>query len=147
MSVASPPRNTLRRDWEVLVVSVMVIVLALLLRVRADGQVVVGGLADYPLPPTCMSYALFGVKCPGCGLTRSLVHVAHGEWEASWRMHRVGGLLASVILLQFPYRIWSLRRRGRPPLGVRLPAVVGWVLIALLLVNWLWELVLPFWSG
>jgi hypothetical protein len=130
-----PARSRCHR--EALVVSSLVVILALLLQVRADGRVCVIGLEDHPLPHTCMSYAWFGVKCPGCGLTRSLVLLAHGDWAASWQQHRLGALMMALILMQFPYRIMALKRGGRPPLGQRVPHLVGLAVIGLLIGNWL----------
>lgn len=137
MSRATVPAAA-RRHREVLVVVGLVVVLSLLLDVRADDRVAVAGLAGYPLPPLCMSRAWFGVKCPGCGLTRSLVHLAHGRWLESWQAHRLGGLMAAVILFQFPYRVAALRR-GRAPLGPAFARAVGRLLTALLVANWLWD--------
>ena len=136
----SSPAAMIRRDREVLVISAVVIILTLIFRVREDREVYVGGLEDYPLPPLCMSYALFGVKCPGCGLTRSLIYLAHGDWAGSWRMHRLGILFGAVILVQIPYRLWSLRHGGRPSFGVWLPTCFGYVLIWLLMANWVFDL-------
>jgi hypothetical protein len=140
MSAHAERQALLRRHREVLAVAVAVTVLAFLLRVRADDRVILAGLPDYPLPATCLSHAWFGVDCPGCGLTRSLVHLAHADGRASWQAHRLGWLMALVVLLQFPYRLLALARGGEPPLGTRLPWLVGHLLIALLLGNWLWKI-------
>ena len=32
-----------------------------------------------PLPELCMLYSRFGVDCPGCGLTRTFIYMAHGQ--------------------------------------------------------------------
>jgi hypothetical protein len=71
----------------------------------------------------------------------SLVYLAHGDWEASCRMHRIGWLMALAVLLQFPYRIVALRRADRQFLGHWFPTAVGFTLIVLLVGNWLWDLV------
>jgi hypothetical protein len=122
---------------EVLVIAGLIVLLALLFRVRADGRVAVAGLDDYPLPPVCVSYAWFGVKCPGCGLTRSVVYLAHGDLAASWQTHRLGWLFGVLILGQFPYRFLALKRGGRHPFGAGFPAAVGYLLLFLLFGNWL----------
>jgi hypothetical protein len=127
----------IRRHWEMLVVASLVLLLSFVLEVREDGRVIVTGFGDYPLPHTCMSYAWFGFKCPGCGLTRSIVQLAHRNWLASWQYHRLGWLMALAILLQFPYRWLCLCRGGPSPLGTVFPQVFGYTLIALLMGNWL----------
>ncbi len=131
-----------RCHYEMLVMAGAAVLLALVLRVRDDGRVVLWGLPDYPLPPSCPTYALFGVKCPGCGLTRSVVEFTHGDWASSWHFHRLGWLMALAILLQIPYRLLALRAQGRTPLGTRFAELVGYVLIVLLIANWLMDWVL-----
>jgi hypothetical protein len=86
-----------------------------------------------------MSQELFGVRCPGCGLTRSFVCLAHGDWAAAWAYHRLGWLLAAAVLIQWPYRLVSLRRPDQRPLGTWLPKMFGYLLIAALFGNWLLE--------
>ena len=80
--------------------------LAFLLHELPDGRVALRGLPQFPLPQTCMSRALLGLRCPGCGLTRSIIHLAQGDWRESWHDHRLGGLLGIVIALQIPYRLY-----------------------------------------
>jgi hypothetical protein len=70
-------------------------------------------------------------------LTRSVIHLAEGDWRASWHDHRLGGLLAIVIALQIPYRLYALRRPKRPPLPIRWQVFLGYALVALLFGNWL----------
>ncbi|HEV3120150.1 MAG TPA: DUF2752 domain-containing protein [Gemmataceae bacterium] len=130
----------MRRHYEMLLIACAVLVLALLFEVRADEHVVVAGLPDYPLPPTCLSRECFGVRCPGCGLTRSFVHLAHGNWSAAWQAHRLGWLLMAALLAQFPYRIVAMIRGGRSPLGSKLPTLFGYALIGLLFANWFLDL-------
>jgi hypothetical protein len=118
--------------------SVVVVVFSFLLDVPSDQAVELGGV---PLPGTCMSRTLFGCKCPGCGLTRSLVRLAHGDWVGALRLHRLGWLMAAAVLAQFPYRLVALWRKKDYPLGRTFPKLFGYALIALLIGNWLLELV------
>jgi hypothetical protein len=129
-----------RRHWEMLAVAVAVVGLTFLLEVRTDQRVAFRFLPDWPLPETCPSRTIFHVNCPGCGLTRSFVHLAHGDWRASWNVHHVGMLLALAVVLQVPYRVIALRSPGGAPLGSSFPKYFGSLLIVLLLVNWLMNL-------
>lgn len=131
-----------RRQWEMLVIAIAVIGLSLALDAPSGDRVALGVLPQWPLPPMCASRSLFGVECPGCGLTRSFVHLAHGRWSDSFRCHRVGWFLAVAVLLQLPYRGAAIYL-GRLPLGRRLPTAFGTLLIALLLGNWLLGLLHP----
>jgi hypothetical protein len=124
------------RHWTMLVISLLVIILSVTLRLNPSGTVGAAWLPISSLPPLCGSRALLGVECPGCGLTRSFVALGNGDWRESLRMHRVGWLLAAAVVLQIPYRaysLWELRRR----LPQRSwPNWFGRLLIAALLVNW-----------
>lgn len=118
-------------------VAVLVVAAALVLEVPSADRVEVSGFRGIPMPGLCLSKSLFGVECPGCGLTRSLVHFFHGDFGASWRAHRIGWIMAIAVLLQFPYRIAALVRRDDYPLGKWGPMAFGYALIVLLVGNWL----------
>ncbi|HEV7404311.1 MAG TPA: DUF2752 domain-containing protein, partial [Chthoniobacteraceae bacterium] len=108
-----------------------------ILEVQPKGEVGVPGIPGCTLPPLCLAYAWFGVRCPGCGLTHSFVHLAHGHWQASWNAHHLGWLLAGLLLLQIPYRIHSLYVWPDNLLTVRVRQRIGRCLIGLLIGNWL----------
>lgn len=96
--------------------------------------------ANAELPILCGSRFLFGLDCPGCGLTRSFVALADGDWEASYTYHRVGWLLFLAVLLQIPYRtyrLWRLRTEVAEP---KWPRYFGYLLIVSLIGNWLWNI-------
>lgn len=117
-----------------LVIASIVIAASFLLRVESAEEV---KLSEFALPPLCLSRAWFGVTCPGCGLTRSFVYLAHGEWSASWHAHRIGWILAVLVVLQIPYRIHGLCHPGKPLLSRPVRSVISYFLIALLIGNWL----------
>jgi hypothetical protein len=127
------------RHRTILIVSCGVVALALLLHVRSDQRVEFIALPGLPMPQMCWSRSLFGTKCPGCGLTRSVVYLAHGDWRASLAMHRLGIFMAAVILAQFPYCAVGLIWKKDYPLGRRFAAIFAWSLIALLIGNWLFD--------
>jgi hypothetical protein len=128
------------RHRMMLVVASIAVVLSLLFNVRDDQRVEIRWLPGIPMPEMCWSRSVFGVKCPGCGLTRSIVYLAHGDWRASWKMHRVGFAMALAILAQFPYCIVGLRYKKDYPLGHRFVSIVAWALIVLLIGNWLYDI-------
>lgn len=125
------------RHWSVLIISLIVIALSFLLNVGDGGRVAVSGWASFPVPELCSSRAWFGVSCPGCGLTRSFIYLADGRLVDSVATHRVGWILALVIVLQIPYRIYALRQQPIGGLNSRWPAWVSTALIVLLIGNWL----------
>ena len=123
-------------------VSCLVVVLAFLLRVLPEERVAFRGLERFPLPPSCALRFWFGVKCPGCGLTRSIVQIRHANPKASLRTHRLGWLMAVVILIQIPYRALALSRLDRPILGPRTATVLSSLLIVLLVGNWIVDMLM-----
>jgi len=133
--------GSVQRHRQVLAIACAVGVLAFALQELPDGRVAVRGFSRVPLPQTCASRAWLGLRCPGCGLTRSIIHLAEGDWRASWHNHRLGGLMAVVIALQIPYRLLALRRSSRPLIAPRWQLVLSYALIALLVGNWLVDLV------
>jgi len=127
-----------RYHWTYLALACGAIALSFLLDIDAQGIRVGDSLR---LPGTCTSRELLDLPCPGCGLTRSFVSLAHGDWAGAWRYHRVGFAMFILVLLQLPYRAWRLRRVW--PLTrnqVWMLRTVGYLMIALLMGNWLWNL-------
>lgn len=137
----SSERHT--HDTTMLCIAVAVLVLSFALRVRADQRVELLGLSGLPAPEMCGSRLWLGIECPGCGLTRSFIRLADGDWSSAIALHRISPLLAFAMLAQIPYRLVLLV--GWPP-GRRFakspwPRAFGWVLIAALIGNWLLKLV------
>jgi len=120
----------------VLAVSLGVLVLSCLLSFNGESRLTLPGLGGRSLPPMCASRLMFGIRCPGCGLTRSFVSLASGDWGASWRHHRLGWLVFVAVVLQVPYRLWGLFHPTGHPLGQVWPHRVLMGLFGLLLLNW-----------
>jgi len=127
------------RDYHrtLLWMAVTVIVAAFLLHVRSDQKVELTFLRGWPAPELCQSRALLGWDCPGCGLTRSFIYLAHGDMASSLAVQRVGWLVALLVVLQIPYRLWALRSADGQPLGRVTPWVIAWTTIVLLFANWI----------
>lgn len=125
-----------RRHLEMLILCVLVLVASPLLAVADNERVAVRYLPGVLLPPTCMSREWFGVSCPGCGLTRSFVHIAHGNIVESLGAHRLGWLLMAAAGFQIPYRLALLFGSQRFELSNRISWTCSSVLIGLLLANW-----------
>mgnify|MGYP001824672890 CR=1 FL=1 len=64
-------------------------------------------------PTVCRFKALTGLDCPTCGLTRSVVSLAHGDTRASMRWHPAGPLfvLGALVLAALVPILWLRRRR------------------------------------
>jgi hypothetical protein len=126
-----------RWQWMVLVGACLFVVGGLLVDVDRDGSIGLTAARSLKLPVLCPSRLLFGVACPGCGMTRSVTHLLHGRLAESFATHRLGWLMFAAILFQIPYRAWRLSGRtsrfGRP----RVAELLLWGFVALLIVNWL----------
>lgn len=129
-----------RRHREMLAIALAALLGSFLLQVRSDDRVAPRLLGQWPLPPTCVSQELFGVRCPGCGLTRSFVNLAQGDWRAAWNHHRLGWALWIAVILQIPYRLVALRHVGRPIVSNWVPRFFAYALIGALIGNWALEL-------
>ena len=132
-------RALLDRHWTMLSLAVFIIVASFALRVRDSASVTLPWL-HIELPSLCGSRTLFGVDCPGCGLTRSFIALAAGDVNQSLQYHRLGWLLALAVAAQIPYRthaLWEVRSRI---VRRTWPTWFGNFLIAALLINWLWKI-------
>ena len=118
-----------------LILCVCIIIAAFLLDVD-DGRLSVFGLH---LPSTCALRNIFGVKCAFCGMTRSVVATAHGQFKSAFQLHPFGPPLFLFILLQIPYRIYSVAISPKEinRILVRASAVVFAALLAGIMANWL----------
>jgi hypothetical protein len=117
--------------------SVLVVVMAYLLVVVSPDRVAFRGFESSPLPHSCAFRVVFGRNCPGCGLTRGTIYLANGRFADSFAMHRLAWLFVMLIVAQIPYRLLCLTRGDRAPFGHRLPSIVVWTLMILMVGNWL----------
>lgn len=60
------------------------------------------------LTPLCPSKSLFGVVCPGCGSSRMLYCLLHGNWSGALHYNAVGTV--AIGLLVWSYLAWALAR-------------------------------------
>jgi hypothetical protein len=93
----------------ILWLSIAVVLLAATLQDRPPDEVFLPALKAYPLPQLCSLRRLTGYPCPGCGMTRSFIRLAHGDFAGAFRYHPIGPLFFLVVLMQIPYRWWRLR--------------------------------------
>lgn len=76
------------------------------------------------LPSICPFHNLTGLPCPGCGLTRAFVCLAHGQFTAAFIYHPLGPFLFAATLFG---ALNSLAGREMPRLSNRV-----WALIAMI---------------
>ncbi len=127
-----------RRDIEMLGLAIFIICCTFLLTVEEPRV----RLRIWPcllLPESCSTRIYFDMDCPGCGLTRSFIYLGQGQLLHSLHANRVGWILAACVILQLPFRIISLRRRGEF-LSHFVRRCLGWAIFLILMLNWLGNL-------
>jgi Protein of unknown function (DUF2752) len=127
----------------ILVICTAVLVLSLLLGIREERQVLVPFFGA-PLPELCMFKRMTGMGCPGCGMTRCFISLAHGDLRAAWRYNPAGPLLFAMLAFQIPFRLVQLIRirRGWPELRMGWWPQALFALLGVLMVGqWLLRLV------
>jgi hypothetical protein len=121
-----------------LVSSALVMLAAAILSVRGEKQVVLPVLG-LPLPELCYWRTTLGMDCPGCGLTRCFISMAHLNVARAWHFSPVGILLFGAVAFQVPYRLVQLRRINRFQRELEVPGLpyIMLAICVLLIVQWL----------
>ncbi len=128
--------------WLFLGMASVVILMSILMSTDGETKVFLPGF-ESPIPSVCSSKVLFGVDCPGCGLTRAFIAISHGEFWQAWQFNRAGWIVYAFVALQIPWHAIQLYRRGRGlrPLESNLVYLVPIGMVVALLINWLIKLV------
>lgn len=126
-----------KRQRFMLGLSLFVIMAAFSLRTLDTGGVQISWLPQLPIPELCGSRVMFGVSCPGCGLTRSFIALADGDFASSLQFNRIGWIMALTLIAQIPYRIYMMSKPPELVIDLRWPKWFATFLIALLFGNWL----------
>jgi hypothetical protein len=88
--------------------------------------------------PVCPFRAITGFTCPGCGSTRGLHCLLHGDVVAAFEFN-------PLLILSLPFLFYALVRytnaamRGRPLKGNQLNAKYIWVLFVAILSFWVFR--------
>jgi len=132
------PRREITHQAAWMIASLVAISLALVLDVR--NQHVVFPTWGFALPESCWFKRLTGMECPGCGLTRSVVSLVHGNFLDAWHFNPGGYLFFAIFVVQVPYRIAQICRVNRglsPWCAAKLAPVIACVAALILLLQWL----------
>ena len=88
--------------------------------------------------PVCPFRALTGFTCPGCGSTRGLHRLLHGDVVAAFEFN-------PLLILSLPFLFYALMRytnaaiREKPLKGNQLNAKYIWVLFGVILFFWIYR--------
>ena len=133
------PTDLLDRRQRLWAVATGVILLGLLAvaRVLTPSPAGMGTHQQLGLPP-CTFDAMFGVRCPSCGMTTSWSHFTRGSFVSSWNANP-GGLCLAV--LAGVTGVWSLvtayRGRYRSLVSDGTLAVIAVAIAAITVGDWM----------
>jgi hypothetical protein len=142
-SLSAPKQSSSRYRYHlsILVVSAAILSVAALLNLPKSGGVEAPFLGI--LPGICTWKRLFGLDCPGCGLTRCFVALAHGYFRQAWQFNPAGFLIFALLVYQLPFRtvqLWRIGQGGRDYRhGTWMVTTIAWLVIAALLLQWVWQ--------
>ena len=81
--------------------------------------------------PVCQFHRLTGLNCPGCGATRALYALLHGNFSTALRDNAL--LVGAVLLLAVRGGWFAAKKYSGRPAGELLPAKLLWPLLAAIL--------------
>jgi hypothetical protein len=141
IGASGPARN----DWILHVVLLFLCsgILVAAFCLSASETTVVVPFLNRPLPEICMLRRLTGLSCPGCGLTRCFISLAHGDFASAWSFNPAGLWLFAIVAAQLPwrtYQLWRIARGQRQLAFLGLGQIALAVFIVLLLGQWLLRL-------
>ena len=121
----------------------VVVVLSVAMRSTGDHHVFLPGMS-VPIPELCMTKSVWGIPCPGCGMTRGFISIAHGQWTRAWAFNPVSFLMFAFVVGQVPWRFLQMVRilRKQPELNANVFFVPVLVMVVLLFAQWLIKMVI-----
>jgi hypothetical protein len=98
-------------------------------------------LAGHELPVVCPSRLLFGVNCPGCGMTRSVLLTLGGDLRGALGVNPAGPFFVAALVLLAAQLLFDAARAtegGAPPGRRLLPwaSLYGVVVASVMLIQW-----------
>ena len=88
--------------------------------------------------PFCPFRALTGLNCPGCGTTRSLHQLLHGNLTSAFKLN-------PLLIIALPFLFWALARytnsaiAGGPPRTANLKPQYVWPIVGLVICFWIFR--------
>lgn len=85
-----------------------------------------------PFKIPCMFYEITGLQCPGCGVSRMLIAISHGEFARAFSYNQVLFVLLPVLAADLFWCIYLYIRYGR--VKSRIHSAGAWVILVILLI-------------
>jgi hypothetical protein len=132
---SKPPQASVFRTSALVIALLPVALLMVASRLEPNSQ----GLGTHQqlgLPP-CSMRVVFGIRCPGCGMTTSWAHFTRGQWLRSWQVNSGGFLLACFSIFVAFMALRSGWNAQIPPLKTQRIVTVALVAIGVVtLIDW-----------
>ena len=138
---ANIPFYSQRNQYGVLIASALVVLASISMNIEGSDRVRVLGLPE--LPQMCQFRNLFGIPCPGCGMTRAFVSMGHFEFANAWNYNSVGVFFYLFVVFQIPFRAVQIFRHRKGLSHIQLGSAPQWVwgfLVVAALVQWIQKL-------
>ena len=88
------------------------------------------------LPHACLAQALFGIPCPGCGVTRSALAFLVGDVGRAWSLNPGGPFLCAAVAFQVPLRFLALCGACGGRFVVIASRAMTLIVLVVLILNW-----------
>jgi uncharacterized membrane protein SirB2 len=121
-----------------LIVATGVFVMSFLMRYENETRVFLPW-GQAAIPSVCSSKVLFGIDCPGCGLTRAFIAISHAHFTEAWNFNPASYAVYLFVAAQIPWhliQLWRLRKR-QPPLESSIVYLAPIGLVLVLFTSWL----------
>ena len=82
--------------------------------------------------PVCQFHRLTGLNCPGCGMTRALYALLHGDFASAVRDNALLMLALAAIVIRSAWFGWN--KLHQKPNGTFFPAKLLWPLLILAII-------------
>lgn len=134
-------RSELILHWLFFSMAAIVLLLSFLMSSEGERSVFFPGFQS-PVPQTCAAQRLFGIDCPGCGMTRAFISISSGQFARAWSFNPASFIVYLFVAVQLPWnaiQIWRLKNQRRPlvtPLAYMAPVAM----VVVMVVHWIWKL-------
>jgi len=117
----------------VLLLAVAAISLSFVMAIE-DDQEVYFPFFSQPMPEVCGSRSLFGVDCPGCGMSRAFISISNLEIERALAFNSASLVVYLFVAIQIPWHATQIFRT----LYLSGPIDTWWTLVPLIgMIVWL----------
>ena len=134
-------RSELTLHWIFLSIAAVILLLSFLMRSEGEKAVFFPGFQT-AMPETCTSQRLFGIDCPGCGMTRAFISISSGQFVRAWNFNAASFIVYLFVAFQIPWhtiQIWRLKNR-RLPLVTRWAYMAPVAMVVVMAVHWVWKI-------